>query len=148
MSAPSAVVLLVEDEAAHAEIVRRHFAERHPSSRLFHVGDGQAALDYVYRRESYRQPELSPRPDLMLLDLRLPRVDGLEVLKTVKTDPDLRAIPVVVLSTSAAEADLANAYRHHANSYLVKPVDFERFTALLDALGGYWLNFNTAPRGA
>ncbi|MBL8250609.1 MAG: response regulator [Candidatus Competibacter sp.] len=148
MSDRPAVVLLVEDEPAHAEIVRRHFAERHPASRLFHVGDGQAALDYVYRQEGYRQPERSPRPDLMLLDLRLPRVDGLEVLKTVKADPRLRSIPVVVLSTSAAAADLANAYRHHANSYLVKPVDFAQFTALLDALGNYWLNFNTAPRGA
>lgn len=148
MRSQPAVVLLVEDEPAHAEIVRRHFAERHPASRLRHVSDGQAALDYLYRRECHRQPERSPRPDLILLDLRLPRVDGLEVLKTVKDDPDLRQIPVVVLSTSAAAADLANAYRHHANSYLVKPVDFAQFTALLDALGNYWLNFNTAPRGA
>ena len=147
MSDRAGVVLLVEDEPAHAEIVRRHFAERHPATRLAHVADGQAALDYLYRRARYREPARSPTPDLILLDLRLPRVDGLEVLKTIKTDPDLRQIPVVALSTSAAQADVVNAYRHHANSYLVKPVDFGRFTALLDALGGYWLKFNTAPRG-
>jgi CheY-like chemotaxis protein len=138
-------VLLVEDEPAHAEIVRRNFAEFQPTGRLLHVADGQAALDYLYRRAGYRDPQRSPRPALILLDLRLPRVDGLEVLKTVKADPELRRIPVVMLTTSAAESDVASAYEHHANSYLVKPVDFPRFVALMEALGRYWLTWNEIP---
>ena len=139
------VVLLVEDEPAHAEIVRRNFADVHPANRLMHVPDGQAALDYLYRRAGYRDPQRSPRPALILLDLRLPRVDGLEVLKTIKADPALGRIPVVVLTTSAAEADMVKAYDSHANSYLVKPVDFSRFIALMDSLGRYWLTWNEIP---
>lgn len=145
MNGESPVVLLVEDEPAHAEIVRRNFADFHPASRLMHVGDGQAALDYLYRRADYHDPARSPRPALILLDLRLPRVDGLEVLKTIKTDPGLRRIPVVILTTSAAETDRVRAYDSHANSYLVKPVDFPRFVALLETLGCYWLTWNENP---
>lgn len=139
------VVLLVEDEPAHAEIVRRNFADFHPANRLMHVPDGQAALDYLYRRAEYRDPERSPRPALILLDLRLPRVDGLEVLKTIKTDPKLCRIPVVILTTSAAETDIFKAYDNHANSYLVKPVDFLQFVALMETLGRYWLMWNEIP---
>lgn len=145
MNGDARTVLLVEDEPAHAEIVRRNFAEFQPAGRLLHVADGQAALDYLYRRAGYRDPQRSPRPALILLDLRLPRVDGLEVLKTVKADPELRRIPVVMLTTSAAESDVASAYEHHANSYLVKPVDFPRFVALMEALGRYWLTWNEIP---
>lgn len=145
MNGESPVVLLVEDEPAHAEIVRRNFADFHPASRLMHVADGQAALDYLYRRADYHDPARSPRPALILLDLRLPRVDGLEVLKTIKTDPGLRRIPVVILTTSAAETDRVRAYDSHANSYLVKPVDFPRFVALLEILGRYWLTWNENP---
>lgn len=145
MKSESMVVLLVEDEPAHAEIVRRNFADFHPTSRLIHVADGQAALDYLFRRGQYRDPELSPRPALVLLDLRLPKVDGLEVLKAIKTDPKSCRIPVVILSTSAAETDIVKAYDSHANSYLVKPVDFPRFVALMEALGRYWLTWNENP---
>ena len=136
------VVLLVEDEPAHAEIVRRNFVDFCPANRLVHVADGQAALDYLFRRAQYRDPERSPRPALVLLDLRLPKVDGLEVLRTIKTDPTLCRIPVVILTTSAAETDVAKAYDSHANSYLVKPVDFPRFVALMETLGRYWLTWN------
>ncbi len=145
MKSESMVVLLVEDEPAHAEIVRRNFADFHPTNRLIHVADGQAALDYLFRRGQYRDPELSPRPALVLLDLRLPKVDGLEVLKAIKTDPKSCRIPVVILSTSAAETDIVKAYDSHANSYLVKPVDFPRFVALMEALGRYWLTWNENP---
>lgn len=138
----SMVVLLVEDEPAHAEIVRRNFVDFCPANRLVHVADGQAALDYLFRRAQYCDPERSPRPALVLLDLRLPKVDGLEVLRTVKTDPALCRIPVVILTTSAAETDVAKAYDNHANSYLVKPVDFPRFVALMETLGRYWLTWN------
>jgi CheY-like chemotaxis protein len=82
---------------------------------------------------------------VILLDLRLPKIDGLEVLKEIKNDEELRRIPVVVLTTSEAESDLAQAYEHHANSYLVKPVDFGKFTQLMDDMGFYWLGWNRQP---
>ena len=145
MRGETIAILLVEDDPAHAEIVRRNFGESRLANRLIHLSDGQAALDYLYRRADYHDPARSPRPALILLDLRLPRVDGLEVLKTIKTDPGLRRIPVVILTTSAAETDRVRAYDSHANSYLVKPIDVPRFVALLEALGCYWLAWNENP---
>lgn len=139
------VILLVEDEPAHAEIVRRNLAEARMASRLVHVSDGQAALDYLYHQGDYEELAASPRPGLILLDLRLPKIDGLGVLERVKGDPDLASIPVVVLTTSAAEADLMGAYGNHANSYLVKPVDFAQFVSLMEVLGHYWLAWNEYP---
>lgn len=139
------VILLVEDDPAHAEIVRRNFAGFRVANRLRHVADGQAALDYLYHRGEYTDPDSSPRPGLILLDLRLPKVDGLEVLKTIKEDRSLCHIPVVILTTSAAEADMVNAYDHHANSYLVKPVEFPQFLSLMENLGYYWLMWNGYP---
>jgi CheY-like chemotaxis protein len=136
---------LVEDDPAHAEIVRRNFAGFRIANRLMHVTDGQAALDYLYHRAEFSNPEQSPRAGLVLLDLRLPKVDGLEVLKIVKSDADLSRIPVVILTTSAAEADMVKAYDCHANSYLVKPVDFAQFVALTETLGYYWLAWNECP---
>jgi len=136
------VVLLVEDDPAHAEIVRRNFRAFRLPNRLEHVCDGQEALDYVRRRGRFADPERAPRPGLILLDLRLPRLDGLEVLRILKADPDLGRIPVVVLTTSAAETDLIRAYDAHANSYLVKPVDFSRFVELMETLSLYWLGWN------
>lgn len=138
-------ILLVEDDPAHAEIVRRNLETSRIANRLWHVADGQMALDYLYRRGEFSDPATSPRPGLVLLDLRLPKVDGLEVLRIVKTDPDLTRIPVVVLTTSSAEADMARAYDSHANSYLVKPVDFSRFVDLMESLGYYWLVWNQSP---
>jgi CheY-like chemotaxis protein len=138
-------ILLVEDELAHAEIVRRNFETMRISNTLKHVSDGEAALDYLYRKNGFSDPALSPRPGLILLDLRLPKVDGLQVLKTIKNDPGLHTIPVVVLSTSASDADIAMAYTANANSYLVKPVDFSQFSDLLETLGNYWLLWNHHP---
>jgi CheY-like chemotaxis protein len=139
------VILLVEDDPAHAEIVRRNFREFRMANRLEHVEDGQEALDYLHRQGRYTDPETAPRPGLILLDLRLPRVDGLEVLQHIKEDPDLQFIPVVVLTTSAAESDMVRAYANHANSYLVKPVDFSQFLELMKILGYYWLVWNANP---
>jgi CheY-like chemotaxis protein len=138
-------ILLVEDDPAHAEIVQRNFEGFRVANRLIHVSDGQEALDYLFRREKFSDPGDSPRPSLILLDLRLPKVDGLEVLRTVKADPDLARIPVVVLTTSAAEPDKVRAYDSHVNSYLVKPVDFPQFATLMQALGYYWLAWNERP---
>ena len=139
------VILLAEDDLGHAELVRRSLEKSRLTNQLVHVVDGQATLDYLYRQAEFSNPEQSPRPGLVLLDLRLPKVDGLKVLQTVKSDPGLSRIPVVILSTSAAETDVANAYDAHANSYLVKPVDFLQFRALMEALCGYWLQWNKLP---
>jgi len=138
-------ILLVEDEPAHAEIVRRNFEISHLANRLMHVADGQAALDYLFRTGEFGDSDKFPMPDLILLDLRLPRVDGLEVLKTIKSDENLRRIPVVILTTSAVEADKLKAYERNANSYLVKPVDFPKFVALMESLNYYWLAWNRYP---
>ena len=139
-------ILLVEDEEAHAEIVRRNFESSRMANRLMHVADGQAALDYLYQRNEFSDPVKSPRPGVILLDLRLPKVDGLEVLKIIKKDANLSRIPVVVLTTSNAETDVAKAYDCHANSYLVKPVDFTQFTKLMETFGFYWLAWNQNPQ--
>ena len=139
------VILLVEDEEAHAEIVRRNFASCRMANQLIHVADGQAALDYVYQRNGFSDPATAPRPGIILLDLRLPKVDGLEVLKTIKNDPKLTSIPVVVLTTSKAETDMVKAYHSHANSFLVKPVDFTQFSQLMETFGFYWLAWNQYP---
>jgi two-component system response regulator len=139
------IILLVEDDPAHAEIVRRNLAEFRVANRIMHVADGQAALDYLFRQAAFADPKSSPRPDLILLDLRLPKVDGLEVLRRIKEVDDLKRLPTVVLTTSSVESDMVNAYTNGAGSYLVKPVDFEKFTGLMDAFGFYWLAWNRFP---
>ena len=139
------VILLAEDEPAHAEIIRRTMKISRIANRLEHVVDGQQALDYLYRREGFADPDVSPRPGLILLDLRMPRVDGLDVLQQIKSDSDLTRIPTVILTTSAAETDIAKAYDAHANSYLVKPVDFNKLTKMMETVGYYWLLWNCHP---
>jgi CheY-like chemotaxis protein len=138
-------ILLVEDDPAHAEIVRRNLANFRVANKITLIKDGQAALDYFFHQGAYADPELSIIPDIILLDLRLPKVDGLEVLKRLKEDKELKHIPTVVLTTSSAESDMVNAYENGAGSYLVKPVDFDKFTKLMDAFGFYWLAWNTFP---
>ena len=145
MKGEPVIILLVEDDPAHAEIVRRNFVNFRMANRLMHVADGQQALDYLFRRSEFQDSIHSPRPNLILLDLRLPKVDGLEVLKTAKANADLASIPVVVLTTSSAEADMASAYGNHANSYLVKPMDLSQFSKLMDSLSFYWLIWNQDP---
>lgn len=138
-------ILLVEDEPAHAEIAIRNLETCRVANRVRHVSDGQAALDYLRREGEFRDPEANPRPHLVLLDLRLPKIDGLEVLRHIKSDPDLRSIPVVILTTSSAESDILRAYENHASSYLIKPVDFDKFMSLLDTFGFYWMVWNCYP---
>lgn len=139
------LVMLVEDNPDHAELVIRTLEEHRIANKVMHFPDGQTALNYLFRKEAYADPESSPRPHMILLDLRLPRVDGIDVLRTVKAEEELKTIPVVVLTTSEAEKDVARAYDNHANSYLVKPVGFEEFKQLMDDLGFYWLGWNTNP---
>jgi CheY-like chemotaxis protein len=138
-------ILLVEDDLAHAEIVRRNLEDFRVANRMVHVTDGQAALDYLFRHNGYADLAGTPLPNLILLDLRLPKVDGIEVLRRMKEDDRLKRIPTVVLTTSGAESDMLNAYTSGACSYLVKPVDFEKFTKLLETFGYYWLAWNRFP---
>jgi len=138
-------VLLVEDNPDHAELITQNFRDHRVANKIYHVTDGEAAQDYLFRRGAYADPQQSPRPHVILLDLRLPKVDGLEILKEIKTSEELRRIPVVILTTSQAEQDVARAYDYHANSYLVKPIDFDKFTRLMDGMGFYWLGWNHYP---
>lgn len=138
-------ILLIEDNPDHAELVMRTMEDCSVLNRIVHLEDGEAALDYLYGRGMYSDRRSYPLPHLMLLDLRLPKVSGLEVLKQVKEDSELRALPVVILTTSDADRDLASAYEYHANSYLTKPVDFEDFSRMLKDLGFFWLAWNKRP---
>ena len=135
-------VLLVEDDPDHAELVRRGLEAYGSRVELTHLDDGEAALEYLRERTS---PEALGRPHLVLLDLRLPRVDGLEILREIKASPDLSDIPCVVLTTSHSEGDMVNAYRLHANSYLVKPGDHREFVEMIAGVERYWLRQNTRP---
>lgn len=141
------VILLVEDNAAHAELIRRTFENYRINTRLIVVNNGQAALDYLERRGEYADPDLSPRPELILLDLRLPKVDGIEVLRQIKTSQGLMDIPVVMMTSSSAPADVQRAYANNVNSYVVKPADYDQFTRMLRDLGFYWLNWNHTQKG-
>ena len=145
MNGEPILVMLIEDNIDHAELVIRTLEEHQIANNVRHFLDGQSALDYLFQRGEYSDLNTNPRPHVILLDLRLPRVDGIDVLKTIKADATLKAIPVVVLTTSEAEKDVTRAYYNHANSYLVKPVGFEEIKRLMDDLGFYWLGWNTHP---
>lgn len=138
-------LLLVEDDADHAELVMRCLREHLPKATVIHLSDGQAALDYLMSRGSFAAPQANPLPDLILLDLRLPLVDGLAVLAEIKASETLRHLPVVILTTSDADRDLTRAYAAHVNSYLVKPMDFDKFDSLVRDLGLYWIGWNRHP---
>jgi CheY-like chemotaxis protein len=138
-------ILLVEDNQAHARLLTRGIAANRSPNRIAHVTDGEAALDYLRQRPPYEDHVQHPPPDLILLDLQLPKIDGLEVLRQVKADSSLKHIPVIVLTTSSARSDIDSAYALHANSYLVKPLDFASFTQLMRDLGFYWLGWNQPP---
>jgi len=146
MEGEPVLVLLVEDNMDHAELVIRTLEDHNIANKIKHLMDGQAALDYLLRRDDYQDPASSPRPHMILLDLRLPRVDGLEVLKIIKENNELKHIPVIILTTSEADRDMMRAYDHHVNSYLVKPVGFDDFNKLMTDLGFYWLGWNSHPR--
>jgi CheY-like chemotaxis protein len=139
------VLLLVEDNDAHAEMVKRSFEQHKVSNVIFHVDDGQKALDYIFHEGEYSDKQKYPHPNCILLDLRLPKVDGLEVLRRIKSDESTRKTPVVILTTSSADKDIAQSYEYHANSYVVKPMDFAKFESLMEDLGYYWLAWNQNP---
>ncbi len=136
-------ILLVEDNPADVRLTQEALKEAANATTRLHVaGDGVEALEFLHKQGDFAA---APRPDLMLLDLNLPRVDGRQVLAAVKGDPDLRRIPVVVLTTSPSEDDILHAYDQHVNSYIRKPVDLDQFLAVLKAIDDYWLGSVSLP---
>lgn len=136
-------ILLIEDNEDHAELVKRSFEDNAVANKLIHIKDGGEAEKYLF--ENNEMKDRRNYPNLILLDLRLPKIDGLDILKKIKTDEKLKNIPVVVLTSSHAEKDLITAYTNYANSYLVKPLDFSKFTGMMKDLGFYWLGWNVNP---
>jgi len=137
-----AVILLIEDDETHAMLITRAFEDVLISHEIHWMSSGDEALDYLLHRGKFADPKDCPRPDLILLDLRLPVVDGHEVLRAIKGSLDLRALPVVILTTSRNDADIAKAYSNYANSYLVKPMGSDMFREMMTILGNYWLKWN------
>ena len=135
-------ILLVEDNLGHAELVKRSIKEHSIPTQIDHIFDGETALDYLFKRGEYQNTDINGLPSVILLDLRMPKVDGLEVLKSIKQDDDLKSIPVVILTTSESERDIETAYTYSVNSYLVKPMDFEEFETMIHDMLTYWLNWN------
>ncbi|MGD0815955.1 MAG: response regulator [Verrucomicrobiota bacterium] len=138
-------ILLVEDSPSDTEITIEALREAKVRNHLNIVEDGVQALEFLRRQGKFGG---APRPDLILLDLNLPRKDGREVLAEIKSDDHLKTIPVVVLTTSRAEQDVLQAYKHHANCYVTKPVDFEQFLHVVQSIESFWLMLVTLPDGA
>jgi CheY-like chemotaxis protein len=138
-------ILLVEDDSSDAELTLRALKARHLANQVFVARDGAEALDFFFGDDAHGPGDVSVTPKIILLDLNLPKVDGLEVLRRLKADARTRSVPVVVLTSSREEPDVAAAYRLGANSYIVKPVDFEAFARAVSDVGMYWLLVNEPP---
>ncbi len=138
-------ILLVEDNPDDAELALRALRKNNLANRVVHVVDGEAALDFLFARGAYEERSIENQPKVVLLDLKLPKVDGLSVLREAKADPRTSFIPIVVLTSSKEEQDLIESYKLGVNSYIVKPVDFDRFVVAVRDLGMYWLLLNEAP---
>ncbi len=136
-------ILMVEDSPSDAQLTIEALHAAKIANRLSHVEDGVEALRFLRRQGPYAN---APRPDLILLDLNLPRKDGREVLDELKRDPDLKIIPVVVLTTSRSEQDVLRSYQLHANCYITKPVDFTQFMKVVQAIESFWLTVVTLPK--
>ena len=142
MPAQPIEVLLVEDDAGDELMTREAFEDNKIRNTLHVVRDGQEALDFLYRRGDHEE---APRPDLVLLDLNLPKYDGRQVLEEIKTDPELASIPVVVLTTSSAEEDILRSYKLHANAYVTKPVDLDQFIAAVRQIDEFFVSVVRLP---
>jgi CheY-like chemotaxis protein len=139
------VILLVEDNPRDVRLVREALADREIRCELLTASDGEQALRTLRREGEFSQ---APVPDLVLLDINLPIVNGFEVLEAIKTDPQLRTIPVLILSTSSADGDVLRCYALHANSYLVKPADFDEFSRMIGQLHAFWFETAQPPPGS
>jgi CheY-like chemotaxis protein len=138
-------ILLVEDNPQDAELTIRALKRRNLANKLIHVKDGVEALDFIFGNGAYANRDIKQHPKVMLLDLKLPKVDGLEVLRAVKSDPRTRSIPVVVMTSSQEQRDVIESYQLGVNSYVVKPVNFDGFAKAVSELGCYWILLNQPP---
>jgi two-component system response regulator len=141
-------ILLVEDNPADVELTLHALRKEKLANKIEVVGDGEEALDFLFCRNRFSDRSFDRPPRLVLLDLKLPKVDGMEVLRAVKTDARTRAIPVVILTASKEERDLINGYHLGVNAYIQKPVDFEKFRDIVRELGLFWLVVNQPPPAA
>jgi two-component system response regulator len=132
----------VEDNPRDAELTIRALKKKHLPNNLFHVEDGVEALDFLFARGRYAGRDINEAPKVVLLDLKLPRVDGLEVLAAIRAEPRTQAIPVVIVTSSAEDPDVKKAYQLGANSYVIKPVQFDAFFEAMAKVGIYWLMVN------
>lgn len=133
-------ILLVEDNSDHAQLIMRNLKSINIPNIVHHLDDGEDAMNYLQEISNGGK-----KPHMILLDLRLPKIDGIEILKFIKSSANLKDIPVVILTTSEAERDIVEVYGYNANSYLVKPVDFIKFSELMETLGSYWMCWNKNP---
>ncbi len=138
-------ILLVEDIPRDVDLTLRALKKRNLANSVHVVRDGQEALDFIFARGDYSDRDINHRPKIILLDLKLPKVNGLEVLRCVKADDRTKCIPVVVLTSSREEKDMVESYRLGVNSYIQKPVDFDKFLDCAEQLGLYWLLVNMTP---
>ncbi len=138
-------ILMADDDADDRQLTKEAFAESRLVNDLRFVEDGEELLDYLYRRGKYTDPESSPRPGLILLDLNMPKKDGREALREIKADPRFRALRVVVMTTSKAEEDIARIYALSAASYITKPVTFDGLVDVIRTMGKYWLEIVELP---
>ena len=145
-SGPAVEILLVEDNPNDVELALHALKKNKLVNHIQVVRDGEAALDYIFCRGIYSERNINDAPKLILLDLKLPKVDGIEVLKQIKSDPATRSIPVVVLTNSREERDVMKTYRLGVNSYILKPVDFDQFVDSVSQIGFYWMLLNQSPR--
>ena len=146
MNTNSVDVLLVEDNLNDAELAIRELRKHHMANNLFHVQDGEEAIDFIFATGKYAATrDINHPPKLILLDIQMPKVSGIEVLQKIKSDPKLRATPVVILTSSKEDPDIKRCYELGVNSYIVKPVNFEGFAEAIRNLGFYWLLLNQRP---
>lgn len=138
-------ILIVEDNPNDAELTIRGLKKHYLANNIFHVEDGEEALDYIFAKGKYSGRNSNHKPKVILLDLKLPKVDGLEVLRQVKENKNTKNIPIVVLTSSREEKDIVESYKLGVNSYIVKPVEFEKFVESVKELGLYWLLLNQPP---
>jgi CheY-like chemotaxis protein len=141
----AATILMAEDDEDDCMLAREAVAESRLASELHIVKDGEELMDYLYHRGNYADLIQAPRPGLILLDLNMPRKDGREALKEIKADPDLRQIPVIILTTSNAEEDICKTYDLGANSFIIKPVTFTSLVEVMKTLGKYWFEIVELP---
>jgi len=141
------LILVIEDSDEQFEAVRRAFQRTGITNPVHRCGDGDEALDYLLRRGIYTDPATSPRPAVVLLDLNLPGTDGRDVLDSIKSEEELKAIPVVVLTTSSSPSDVQHCYRTGAAGFIIKPVRFDAFLKTVENLKGYWLDTVALPAG-